>query len=191
MTRNNWQLVLAISLFITLLCAPAHATAGAALPILLIVPGAVALGALFLVFLLVKVLAARLIIKTGWGSSFLLALKASAVSTLVGVPLVAVALSIVAMSFRIPVLCCVAFVPIEGELVPDWQVNVALAILLAVSGVAATWWDKRAARKGVEKRPAWDEDGSVNGDPAEAWAWTANAICYGLVIVILLFTIPK
>ncbi|MEN6371270.1 MAG: hypothetical protein ABFD64_04575 [Armatimonadota bacterium] len=185
MIRSRWRLVLAISIFISLLCVPAHATAGAVPTMVLIVPGAVLL---FLAFLPVKFLAARLIMKTGWGNSFLLALRTSAVSTLVGLPLIAFVLGILAMLLRIPVLYEIAFVPIEGELGPAWGPNVALAILCAVSGVAAAWWDKRAAMKSVERRPAGDEDGSVNGDPAEAWAWTANAICYGITTAVLLFT---
>lgn len=177
-----------ISAFIALWCTPAYATAGAFPTIILIVPGAVVL---FFAFIPIKMIAARLMLNIGWGNSLSLALRTSAMSTLVGLPLIAIVLGIIAAVLQIPVLWYVAFIPIEGEMGPAWGPNVALAILCAISGLAAIWLGRWVAEKSFARKPAWDEDGSVYGNPADAWSWTANSICYGIVIIILLIMTPK
>lgn len=188
MKRNRLQIISMISALIALWCAPAHAMAGAFPTIILIVPGAVVL---FFAFIAIKMIAARIMLKIGWESSFTLALRTSAISTLIGLPVIAVVIGIIAAMLQIPVLWYVALIPIEGEMGPAWGPNVALAILCAISGLVAIWLDKRMAESSFARKPAWDEDGSVYGDPADAWAWTANSICYGIVILILLIITPK
>jgi hypothetical protein len=175
---------LSLIVFVSALVLESSAYANAGVPMLGVV-WPLAWGA-FVPIVLIEAAVGRRLTTMSWQNAIFGSLGANVMSTLFGIPLTWLVLTVAEMVFTaggtsyglqspLAVLLAVTvqapwLVPYESEL--EWMIPAATTFLLPIFGLVSVYVEKRAFAKitGCEK--------SV----AKKWAWRANLITYGIAI---------
>ena len=178
--------VLVLSAALTVLIeSAAHATAGGVPTLLIVVPAS---WALFLLALPVKLVLTQLCLKKGWWNSVKISLPTSAISTLVGIPITHIVVTIVSMmlfdlnvltgdGFVSTILGGVIYIPIEGDMGPAWGPYGTLAFMCIPCFLMSAWWEERMLHSRLPE---------IDRAPIRDWARTSNGFVYGMAFLVLL-----
>lgn len=168
-----------IALFLALI-APANATAGGVPTFVVMIPIS---WILFFVLLPIKATVLARFLKRKWSHALGIALPASALSTLIGIPAVSMASAILGTSssvFPYPlnwIFSNLTYIPIEGEIGPAWAETASVVLLLIFACITSIWIETHSSGKRLS---------DLEKPLAQKWAWITNICSYAVLIIALI-----